>query len=148
MARPKRHYTDADRAAAIAAYDAEPDGKARETRAADAAGVPRSTLQEWLADRDNAAPPDIRQETTEALGDVFNRVARLALQQAETVLATGEADPARLKDYMVAAAIATDKEQLLAGMPTSRVAMTQEERVRRAAELVEVASERWKAAAA
>ena len=38
MARPKRHYSDQDRAAALAVYDAEPEGKARSIRAAKTAG--------------------------------------------------------------------------------------------------------------
>jgi hypothetical protein len=144
MARPKRHYSDQDRAAALAAYDAEPPTPGRQTRAANVAGVPRESLRAWLRDRENAAPANVRQETTEALSDMFDRVCRTALGMAAGAM-QGDAEPARLKDYMVAAAIAVDKAQLLIGQPTARVAsMNEDQRIQRAAELISIVEERRK----
>lgn len=110
----RRHYSDADRANGLAMLDANAGNVSRTSRAI---GIPRATLQAWIADRDRAAPPDLRHEQTATLADLFEREAHAALERAGMVR-----DDARYQQLMTGAAIATDKAQLLRGGATARVA--------------------------
>lgn len=128
----RRHYSDRDRAAALAIYDSMEGAEHRASAAAAEAGVPRQTLQRWLSARDNAAPPDLRQETKEELADVFERVARKALAYVERfydVATDAGPDGKYLQPSMTGAGIATDKAQLLRGKPTDRLAIEDWRRV-------------------
>lgn len=51
----RRHYSDADRAAALAVYDSTADQVHRLRDAAGKAGVPKATLRRWLAEREKTA---------------------------------------------------------------------------------------------
>lgn len=129
----RRHYSDADRAAALAVYDSTAaDAKGRLTQAARQADVPRSSLQLWIADRDRAAPPEVRQEKRAELGEVWGDIAHRALGLTGDALKhleslpdeeRGKAALGHLPDLNRVAGTATDKHELLDGKPTERLAV-------------------------
>lgn len=123
----RRHYSDRERAAALAVYDANAGNL---TRTAREAGVPASTLERWVKGRDMAAPPDLRSQKRADLADVFGDIVYRALGLAGDALAHLEAMPdaergkaalERLADLNRLAGTGVDKRQLLRGEPTSRV---------------------------
>lgn len=122
----KRHYSDRERAAALAIYDSTADQAHRLRDAARQAGVPKSTLEGWTKARDSAAPPEVRTEEKEALADVFRRVARKAVMLQGVALEWieeqgGEAAAKHLSDLNRVGGTAVDKAQLLEGNATERL---------------------------
>lgn len=122
----RRHYSDRERAAALAIYDSTADQAHRLRDAARQAGVPVSTLRGWIQDRDAAAPADVRTQEKEALADVYDRVAFRAASLQDRVMAWLEEQPPEvvarfLTELNRTGGTATDKSQLLRGNPTARV---------------------------
>lgn len=117
MAANQRHYSDGERAAALAVL-ASNDGNL--TRTARETGIPRKTLASWAAAPDNAAPATIRQEKAfdllalfrDELGEVFKAMGRRRGQ-------------AHYSDLSRAVGIYTDKMMALSNsMPTQQVDIT------------------------
>ena len=97
-------------------------------RAAEQAGVPYSTAQDWSQGYGlSPAVPFLRQAKREDLSELFEREARAALGSAD-----GKRDSAAYRDLMVGAGIATDKMQLLRGAPTAIHARADDPETRRA----------------
>lgn len=117
MAANQRHYSDAERAAALAVLAAN-DGNL--TRAARATGIPRKTIASWVAAPDNAAPATIRQEKT------FDLVAMFQAELDAVFEAMGrKRSQAHYSDLSRAAGIYTDKLMALGNsMPTQQVDIT------------------------
>lgn len=112
----KRQYSDNDKAAALAALDAN-GGNVNQT--ASQLGVPRKTLEDWHKGRAvNTDVAEIRQDKKEELADVFERVARKYLAHAESDTVVTDASG---KDAIVSAATAVDKMRLLRNLPTEIV---------------------------
>lgn len=120
----RRRWSDEERAAILAAYDANggADTPGALAKTATECGVNESTIRRWIANPDNAAPAHLRAETKANLREMWGRIAAKAGGCAEAVLdgAAESPDPKELRTYATTAAIATDKEQLLSGEPTSR----------------------------
>lgn len=111
--KPKRSYSEADKAGVLALLDANGGNQTQTVRES---GVPRSTLREWIAgEHVNGDVADKRQEKKEELGVLFDKVARLYLGRA---MSADAVDETKGKDAVIAAATATDKVQLLKGSPT------------------------------
>jgi transposase-like protein len=108
---PRRHYSDEERAAALAALKANGGNIAR---TAAQVGVPEQTLRQWRDNPDAAAPPQVREQKEEQLKDMIERVARESLEVMSEK--SGEAD---YKDLAVGVGILIDKKRLLDGQPTS-----------------------------
>lgn len=112
MAKPKRRrYTDDDRATALAVLDSNAGNLSRTSRET---GISVSTLRDW---RDGAHPglAELRNEKREALSEIWDRVARAYLERALSPQVLGDTNG---QSAITAAAIATDKLQLLEGKPT------------------------------
>jgi len=103
---PKRRYTDADKAEALAMLVAN-GGNAEKT--ARDTGIPRKTIYNWSKDNP-PVPAKIGQEKKEALSDLFERVSRKYLDHS---LEEGPLNKTSGKDAVLAAAVAADKMQLL-----------------------------------
>ena len=121
-----RTYSDDEAAHALAVLKAN-RGNARKTSAALA--IPRTTLRQWAgrAKSSNAVPKVVPAEAYEAaVGNLGTKWLQIADKGVEVTLeALQTVKPASLnmrdiKDLATAAAIATDKNQLLSGGPTSR----------------------------
>lgn len=122
----RRHYSDADRAAALAVYDSTADQVHRLRDAARQFGVPVTTLRGWIQDRDAAAPAEVRTQEKETLASVYERVAFRAASLQDRVMAWLEIQPPEvvakyLSDLNRSGGTATDKAELLRGRPTQRV---------------------------
>ena len=132
----KRQYSDNDKASALAALDANGgnvSGTARQLK------IPRTTLLEWEATRGISADvPNIRQEKKESLAEKFEQLAEKLVD--DLIARVGEG---KFVEEATAAAIATDKMQLLRGSPTAISKdvseRTNEERAARILELVKPA---------
>lgn len=114
----RRHYSDADRAAALAVYDANAGNL---TRTAREAGVPASTLERWVKGRDMAAPPDLRTQKAETLADALEDLAWQMIGAARFTLAEfkGVTIPwPELVKMFTGLGIVIDKLQVLRGKPT------------------------------
>lgn len=111
--KEKRQYTDEEKATALAHLQANGGDVSRTSREL---GIPRTTLQQW---RDgigvNKAVPLIRQEKTEALDVLFERVAYLYIGRAQE---TSAVEKTSGKDAIITAATAVDKLRLLRGQST------------------------------
>ena len=83
--------------------------------AAEASGVPRSTLRHWLDDPEMAP---YRHKAREALAEEMTVIARLAAQKLAEAIRRGDLEP---RDLIMAAGMATDKSQLLTGQATGRL---------------------------
>lgn len=150
---PRRYYSDRERAAALAIFDALADEPGRTSRAAREAGVPRGTFLRWLSDRGRAAPSQVRQEEKKSLRDLYEGHIRAALGAMEA-----KAGEASYRDLSTAVGILDDKLTRADGNPTDRVdhttggerirALSDEERADRAAALINLADERRKRASA
>lgn len=123
----RRHYSDADRAAALAVLVSNGGSLAQTSRAT---GVPFSTLKGWAAAPDRAAPADVRDEKKVSLADILKDVAIASLGLQRDALAYLEAMPQaergkaaldRLGDLNRVSGTAIDKHQLVSGEPTERV---------------------------
>lgn len=108
----KRHYSDADRADALAVLDS--CGGALEA-AARQTGVSRNTLRSWAQNRERAAPLNIRQEKRDDLADLIQGEIRSILDAMNI-----RRDSATYRELATAFGIMVDKRQLLIGEPTVR----------------------------
>lgn len=107
----KRRYSDQDKAVALAALDTFGGNV---SKAAEFAGVPRTSLNDW---RDGKLPDDvteIRHEKTRSLADLMEEVIREALGILPDKLAA-----CRGAELATVVGILTDKRQLLTGEATS-----------------------------
>jgi transposase-like protein len=111
--KPKRQYTEAEKATALAALAAN-DGNVKRT--ARELGIPGPTLDDWRRG-EGITVGVLEKQTTraEALDTLFERVARLYLGQA---LRTEIVARSSGRDAVGAAAIALDKLRLLRGEAT------------------------------
>lgn len=109
MTTKRRTYTRRDKVTAIIAAD-----MTSMTAAAEATGVPLSTLDYWM-DRPEFA--ELRKNARERMAEEALTVARLAWGHLAKAIAAGDLDG---RDLVMAAGMATDKAQLLNGLATSR----------------------------
>ena len=112
----RTHYTDEQRAEALAALDAN-GGNVSGT--ADDLGIPRGTLRRWDKARENAAPAQLRHEKRDDLAD---RMEALAHTLLDDVLDSENAAARRIgkiNEVSTAIAIAIDKARLLRGEATN-----------------------------
>ena len=132
----KRQYSDSDKAGALAALDAN---EGNVNRTAKQIGLPRKTLAMWASNRHLSADvADIRQEKKISLAEKFEELAEKLVD--DLIARVGEG---KFVEEATAAAIATDKMQLLRGSPTAISKdvseRTNEERAARILELVKPA---------
>ncbi|MFL6228432.1 MAG: hypothetical protein ACJ741_06600 [Pyrinomonadaceae bacterium] len=129
--RAKRSYRATDKAESLALLDAE-GGNVK--RAARAARVPRKTLESWAGG--HGVTPEVEERRAEKRAELSDRF-EAAIHDMMDAFA-GKIGDASLKDVATAIGILTDKRQLLKGQPTAiNEALSDEERARRAAELIE-----------
>ncbi len=119
----RRHYSDEERAEALAIADS----CEAVAEAARQAGVPRGTLRRWLNERDRAAPAHLRHEKKREAEERWAKVEDKSLVLAEATLdgflpegLPPVPDKRMLLTFIKGAAIARDKVQLLTGEPTER----------------------------
>ena len=124
--RKRTQYTDVERAEFCVALEAEgysiDQTKSRKgslTKVSVRSGVARSTLGGWFRKRNNAPPPQLRQEKRVELAHLFEELAYLYLEQAATEKAIANT---RGKDAIIAAATAVDKMRLLNEQSTENIA--------------------------
>jgi hypothetical protein len=106
---PRRRYTKREKVAAVLAADASST-----LAAAEATGIPESTLRYWL-DRPEFA--NLRENAREGIAEDALMVARLAWKKLGQAIADGTLEP---RDLVIATGMATDKSQLLNGGATAR----------------------------
>ena len=106
---PRRRYTKREKVAAVLAADASST-----LAAAEATGIPESTLRYWL-DRPEFA--NLRDNAREGIAEDALMVARLAWKKLGQAIADGTLEP---RDLVIATGMATDKSQLLNGGATAR----------------------------
>ncbi len=104
-----RRYTKRKKVSAVAAAVATST-----LAAAQASGVPESTLRYWMESSEFA---NIRDKAREALPSMATVAAYLAWEELLKLLRSGQLDP---REVIVATSMATDKSQLLTGNATSR----------------------------
>jgi transposase-like protein len=115
--RKKRQYSDEDKAAALAALDANGGNLSRTAKEFD---IPKTTLIEWRDGRNqHPVVSDLRTVKKQSLAELFEEAARAYIARA---LDTDAVSDTRGKDAIIAAATALDKLQLLTGQDTERVA--------------------------
>jgi transposase-like protein len=107
----RRHYSDEERAAALAALKAN-GGDSKRTAAQ--VGVPESSLRHWAKLPDRAAPAKLRAENEQDLAAKLMDLAHRLVDAAPKKIAK-----AGLRDVVVAAAVALDKARLARGLPTA-----------------------------
>ena len=107
----RRHYSDEDRAAALAALRAN-GGNVRRT--AGQVGVPASTLAGWAAGDHAPVGAELRAGKKLELADRFEEIARAALGR----VTAAKLDEANAPQLLTAAGIAVDKMRLLREQPT------------------------------
>jgi hypothetical protein len=118
VGKPKREYTEDDRAVALA-YLAANNGNKRKT--AKDCQVPRSTLQRWIDGEGISKDVPAKTEKKKGdLADIFEKMAYEALEYAG--VAIGDATYLQL---MTGAAIATDKMNTLRGLPSDIMQVNQ-----------------------
>lgn len=134
--KPKQPYTDAQKADALAALDANGGNQYKTARQI---GVPRKTLAEWANGRHtNVDVATMRQGKQVALAERLEMLANLLLDALP-----GKLDSASAKDAAITLGIALDKMQLLRGEPTSiHESLSEDERAARVAELLDAARAR------
>jgi hypothetical protein len=110
--RQRRKYTDRDKAAALAALDANAGNFLRTARDLN---IPRATLMQWAAGTVSEDVPELRQGKRRELADMFEDLAR---RSVETALGLQGHEKTTLAMAASAAGIATDKMQLLRQLPT------------------------------
>src|SRR5688572_27185246 len=109
--RPRRRYPDADRAAALAALDANGgnvDATARQLN------IPRMTLSDWASGRRNPVGADMRDAAKQNLADALEAWAVKLIGIDPTTLPN-----LTLRDVAVAVGISIDKVLLLRGQPNA-----------------------------
>jgi len=110
MGEVRRRYTKRQKLTAVIAAD-----MTSVEAAAEASGVPRRTLRNWMDDPAMAA---LRHNAREHLAEEMTVIARLATQKLGEAIRDGRLEP---RDLILAAGMATDKSQLLSGQATGRV---------------------------
>lgn len=109
----KRHYSEADKAAALALLDSN-GGNVKATAAQ--LSMPRATLATWArGEHINRDVVNKYHEKKEELADIWDQVARAYLARA---LDESAVQGSNGQTAVTSAAIATDKLQLLQGKPT------------------------------
>ena len=103
----RRRYTKAEKMAAVVAAELSTPAAA-----AEAQGVPESSLRYWLDDPKFA---ELRTKTREETAGAFHVLAHLAMDRLRELVPTMEP-----RDLTVLLGVATDKAALLSGQPTSR----------------------------
>ena len=114
----RRHYSDEERATALAVLTANGGNV---TRSAREVGVSRKTLAYWRDNPNGAAPADLRHEKVDDLLAMWRRIAAKAGALTDATLDIAVPDVKRLDAFTRTSGIATDKAQLLGGGPTERV---------------------------
>lgn len=117
-------YTDDQRAHALRLYTEHGP-----THAAQQTGIATATIFRWVRAADLRPPgkqTSAWAERRAAIADQFGEVAELMLARADAATASRDA-----RQYLVAAAIAVDKAQLLSGGPTVRGADSSEDALTR-----------------
>ena len=105
----RRRYSKREKVAAVLAADASST-----LAAAEASGIPESTLRYWL---DKPEFAKLRENAREGIAEDALMVARLAWKKLGQAIADGQLEP---RDLVIATGMATDKSQLLNGAATSR----------------------------
>jgi len=105
----RRRYTKVEKIAAVLAADASST-----LAAAQAKGIPESTVRYWLDQPEFAS---LRDNAREGMAEDALMVARLAWKKLGQAIAAGELDA---RDLVIATGMATDKSQLLNGAATAR----------------------------
>lgn len=108
----RRKYSDHDRAAALAALDANGGNVFKTSKQL---SIPRATLQEWAAGRVNDDVPELRHEKKQELSERLDEIAHKILDVLPKKLAEATAP-----QLATALGIVIDKKQLLTGEATSR----------------------------
>lgn len=118
MAAKRRQYSDNDKAAALAALDAN-NGNVYKT--ARQLGIGRTTLENWARGRGvNHDVPELRRVKKTELADTLEQVAETYaahLLEPTTIMKTSA------KDAAITVGTAIDKMRLLRGLPTEIVAV-------------------------
>lgn len=134
-------YSDDTRAMAVLALEAAgyPQTKGALTRVSKELKIPAMNLHRWFHAKQNPPPTEIVTVKKEQIIEMLKKEIYSAL--GEMNLARGDAD---YKELATAAAILTDKWQLLEGEPTERVAheLSDTERAREIQTLMDAARER------
>jgi transposase-like protein len=107
----RRHYSDEERAACLAALDANGGNLGRTARQV---GVPESTLKGWRDAPDAAAPAEVRARKKEELADLLEAFVRSSVGQLDAKLAAAD-----FRDASTGIAILIDKMRLLRGESTA-----------------------------
>jgi len=115
----RRHYSDKDRAEALAVLRAVGGDL---SQAARDCGIPRKTLASWRAQPALAAPADVRQTKEDDLANRWSEVRDLAIIRAKEQLEAG--GKLGLRDLTILAGVGTDKVNLLTGKSTERIEVT------------------------
>lgn len=117
----RRHYTDEDRATALAALAGNAGNVKRTARDV---GVPESTLRIWArAGEEVGGGAELRARKRDEAADRWARVRDKALALAEATLDELESCPDRrmLQTLVTVGAVATEKHELLSGGATERL---------------------------
>ncbi len=109
MPGQRRSYTKRQKLTAVIAAD-----MTSTLAAAEATGIPRTSINNWLDDPEIVS---LRQNARQMLAEEMGVIARLATQKLGEAIRAGRLEP---RDLIMAAGMATDKSQLLAGQATSR----------------------------
>ncbi|MEM8599296.1 MAG: transposase [Bacteroidota bacterium] len=107
----RRYYSDAQRAEALAALEANDGNVAATSRQT---GISTSTLRGWRDAPDRAAPTELRAEKKAGLADRLEALAHDLIDD----LAKPERRRGNVKDVATAIGIAVDKARLLRGEST------------------------------
>jgi transposase-like protein len=105
----RRRYTKREKVTAVIAAEAS-----SQEAAAEAHGIPRTTLRYWMNDPELA---ELRQKAREELSEGAAIAAHMAWAGLIRAMQEGRLEP---RDLITAAGVATDKAQLLAGHATAR----------------------------
>lgn len=120
-AKGRRHYTEADKAAALANLKANGGNIERTARECK---VPSSTLKRWIADPERAAPAQVRGEKEGELDAKLERIANRYADALDDDLTVGlikaSRDPSKLASVL---GVAIEKLQLLRGKPTQNIGL-------------------------
>lgn len=103
----RRRYTKRQKAAAVVTAELSST-----MAAAEATGIPRTTIAYWL---DDPAFVTLRQKTRQDAAEGFDILMHMAQGRLRELIPTMEA-----RDLTILLGVATEKAQLLAGQPTSR----------------------------
>jgi hypothetical protein len=107
--REHRRYTRKQKLTAVVAAE-----MTSQEAAAEATGIPRTTLAYWMDAPEFVA---LRQNAREAMANEAMTVARLAWGKLAEAIKANQLEP---RDLVLATGMATDKAQLLNGMATAR----------------------------